>query len=443
MNKKFTKSYPEKENTGKAWIIAVDMGYGHQRTAYSLRHLAPEGKIINANNYEGMPKSDKKIWRSSRIFYEFISRFSEFPLIGSQAFSLYDGIFQKIPHYYPKRDLSEPNLTLKQSLYFIRKGWGRDLIKNLSKKPLPIIDTFFTAALMAEFFKYPNDIYSVVCDADISRNWAPLNPKKSRIKYFVPTTLAANRLIMYGVKQENIFLTGYPLPTENIGSKNLETLKHDLSFRLPNLDPEQNYFRRYWVLIKEYLGDLVWKSDHPLTIMFSVGGAGAQKRTGNQIIKSLAKKIAAGKIRIFLSAGTRKEVRRYFQKSIKKAGLTKEYGSGIKIIFSDRRETYFEKFNLALRTTDILWTKPSELSFYAGLGIPLILAPPIGSQEEINKKWLLEKGAGLLQEDPKYTEDWLFDALRNGRLARASLQGFIECEKMGVFNIQKIISKIF
>ena len=28
-----------------------------------------------------------------------------------------------------------------------------------------------------------------------------------------------------------------------------------------------------------------------------------------------------------------------------------------------------------MRTTDILWTKPSELSFYCGLGIPIVMAP--------------------------------------------------------------------
>ncbi len=58
---------------------------------------------------------------------------------------------------------------------------------------------------MAEAFNYPNDIYCIVCDADISRTWASLNPSKSRIKYFTPNTWTTNRLKLYGVKKENIF----------------------------------------------------------------------------------------------------------------------------------------------------------------------------------------------------------------------------------------------
>ena len=33
----------------KAWVIAVDMGYGHQRAAYPLKDMA-YGDIINANS---------------------------------------------------------------------------------------------------------------------------------------------------------------------------------------------------------------------------------------------------------------------------------------------------------------------------------------------------------------------------------------------------------
>jgi len=39
----------------KAWVVAVNMGYGHQRAAYPLKSLAYKGKIICANDYEGIP----------------------------------------------------------------------------------------------------------------------------------------------------------------------------------------------------------------------------------------------------------------------------------------------------------------------------------------------------------------------------------------------------
>ena len=59
----------------KAWVVAVDMGYGHQRTAYPLRDIALGRLVINANNYLGIPRRDKKIWTTSKSLYEFISRF--------------------------------------------------------------------------------------------------------------------------------------------------------------------------------------------------------------------------------------------------------------------------------------------------------------------------------------------------------------------------------
>ncbi|MBZ9572875.1 hypothetical protein KJA17_01635, partial [Patescibacteria group bacterium] len=160
----------------RAWVVDVNMGYGHQRTAFPLKHLAPGRKIINANSYQGISEKDRKIWERSRRFYEFISRFKRIPLIGELVFSAYDK-FQKIHPFYPQRDLSEPNFSLKRICSLIKKGWGKDLIKKLKKKHLPLITTFFIPAFMAEIHDYPGEIYCVVCDADISRSWAPLNPQ--------------------------------------------------------------------------------------------------------------------------------------------------------------------------------------------------------------------------------------------------------------------------
>ena len=113
----------------------------------------------------------------------------------------------------------------------------------------------------------------------------------------------------------------------------------------------------------------------------------------------------------------------------------------MEIIFSRDIEDYFRKFNQALKKTDILWTKPSELSFYSALGLPIIIAPPIGSQEEFNKRWLLKSGFGEAQENPRYAGQWLPDWLEKGYLAEKAMQAFIEGEKLGTLNIKKIISK--
>ncbi|MCP6718802.1 MAG: hypothetical protein KJI71_01040 [Patescibacteria group bacterium] len=421
----------------KAWIVDVNMGYGHQRAAYPLKNLAPGGKVISANDYGGIPERDRRVWENSRKFYEFVSKFKRLPLIGEPSFFIFDQ-FQKILSFYPRRDLSKPNLYLKRIYYLFKKGWGRHLIEKLKENPLPLISTFFVPAFMAEAFGYPGEIFCVITDTDVARHWAPLNPSLSKIKYLAPNNRVVERLKLYGVRPENIFLTGYPLPLENLGTENLEVLKQDLNHRLFNLDPKKKYFQRYQSLIEKYLGNLTKEPDHPLTITFAVGGAGAQKEIGVRILKSLKKRIDNKEVKIILVAGIREPVKEYFLKNIENLNLK----DNIEIVFNSKIEDYFKSFNSALRKTDILWTKPSELSFYSALGLPIIIAPTIGSQEEFNQKWLLKLGSGILQHNPDHTNQWLFDLLGEGSFAEAAMQGFVEAEKRGTFNIQKIISEI-
>ena len=205
--------------------------------------------------------------------------------------------------------------------------------------------------------------------------------------------------------------------------------------RLINLDPNKKYRNIYSPLIKGLLGKLPEKSNHPLTIMFSIGGAGAQKEIPLNAIDSLKEKIKTKKLRFIIAVGVREELRNYFAENIK--GL--ELDGWVRILSGITTEEYFKNFNEALRETDVLWTKPSELSFYAGLGVPIIIAPPIGSQEDFNKKWLLHVGAGIAQENPKYADQWFYDSLNSGNLAEVAMQGFVEIEKMGTYNIEKIL----
>ena len=436
----------------KIYLISVNMGYGHQRAAFPLKYLSVDQEIIQANDYAGIPEKDKKVWQNTRKGYEIISKFKKVPLIGQFLFFLFDQV-QKISDFYStrakrgvekrftslaKRDLSKPNFQLKQTFNLIKKGWGRDLIEKLifqqkkTKKFLPFVSTFFVPAFMAEYFNYPGEIFCLICDTDISRSWAPLNPESSRIKYLASTERTAERLKLYGVKKENIFLTGFPLPLENIGNQSLDVLKEDLKIRFLNIDPGKRFFKYYRPLVEKYLGSLPRKKIRPLTIMFAIGGAGTQKEIGLKIIKKLFKKIKKNEVKIIISVGTNEKIKRYFEK--------KGQNLNLKIIFGKKFEDYFHQFNQALRETDILWTKPSELSFYANLGIPIIIAPPVGSQEKFNKRWLLKSGFGLAQENPEYLEDWLFDWLEKGYLAEAAMQGFIEGEKKGTFNIEKTCS---
>lgn len=418
-------------------LISANMGYGHQRAAYPLLSLSG-GEIITINDYKGIPDWEKDYWIKNLEAYEKVSRFKKVPLVGGVIFSIMD-YFQRIKPFYPARDLSRPTL---QQLYFfklIKKGLGKDLIDKLSKNNLPLVTTFFVGMYMAEEHNYNGDIYAIVCDADISRAWAPIYPKKSRVKYLVPNNRVKERLVMYGVQEKNIFVTGFPLPLENIGDKQ-KILKEDLTKRIMSLDVSGVYRKKEKALLKKTLPDI---SDtllkKKISITFAVGGAGAQKEIGREIINNLSSQIRNGKIVVNLVAGIREEVKSYFEEVILENKL--ELGSQVNIIFHEKKIEYFKLFNRILRKTDILWTKPSELSFYAGLGLPIIMSETVGSQEDFNRDWLISVGAGIDSKDVRYVSEWLPDMLESGRLARAAMDGFLNAEPQGAYNIEKIILK--
>lgn len=424
-----------------AWVIAVNMGYGHQRTAYPLRTLAPGGEVLLANDYPEMPESDRAIWERTRRFYESISNVQRMPVIGPAAFAAFD-LLQRILHFYPRRDLSSPDWNVRAIHSLIRRGWGRDLIARLSRRApaLPIVTTFFTPAFMAEHFEYPGDIYCVVCDADVARVWASAAPRSSRIRYFAPNPRVAERLALYGVDAANVFMTGYPLPEENTGGGSLAILRADLGRRLLRLDPMGRFFSRYRSLVAEKVGLVSSRTNDPVTILFSIGGAGAQKDIGAALVDSLREMIARRDVRVVLGAGVRPAVRDYLQAAVVRLGLETGPAAGVEILYAERISEYFRVFNEALRTTDVLWTKPSELSFFTALGLPIVMAPPLGAQEHANREWLLEIGSAVSQKDPRYANEWLLDLVASGWFAEAALQGFIDGTQLGTSAIRAVIT---
>ncbi|OGG91182.1 hypothetical protein A3H55_03480, partial [Candidatus Kuenenbacteria bacterium RIFCSPLOWO2_02_FULL_42_16] len=369
----------------KVCLVAVDLGYGHQRAAFPLRFLDRKGEMTLANNYPGIPDKDREIWNQGRKPYEFISRAKHIPIVGDLLFMGMDSMqrirdfypkrnlfrqslqlrtniimiknkqwgkdlidnkdreiwnqgrkpyefisrakhipivgdllfmgmdsMQRIRDFYPKRNLFRQSLQLRTNIIMIKnKQWGKDLIDKLDRENLPLLTTFFTVAYMAEEFNYKNDVYLVVCDADVSRAWAAPNPTNSKIKYFAPTRRVYERLQLYGVKSENIYYTGFPLPKENTGNDDLNVLRHDLAARLRNLDPKNYYLSKYQKTIEEQLKDerVPDQPTHPLTITFAVGGAGAQREMGAKLVKSLKRNLEKGEARINLVAGIHNTVK--------------------------------------------------------------------------------------------------------------------------------------
>ncbi|MCX6797696.1 MAG: hypothetical protein NTX66_00540 [Candidatus Falkowbacteria bacterium] len=412
-------------------LVAADMGYGHQRAAYPLMDLSG-GEIITINNYHGIPAWEKEYWEKSLRSYEKFSRLKKLPLVGGLIFEIMDA-FQKIKPLYPFRDLSRPTIQQWYFYRFIKKGLGLDLIEKLNKSNLPFVTTFFVAAYMAEYHKYKGDIYCLICDTDASRAWAPLEPEKSRIKFLVPSEKVKTRFLMYGVPEKNIIVSGFPLPKENVGAKK-EILVDDLSKRLKRLDRNGEHKAYY----QDFINNEVTTESSAITITFAVGGAGAQKEVGIKIMSKLSTGIKSGKFHLNLVAGNRPEIRDYFVAEIARAGLSDCVG--VKVVFAPDKIEYFREFNICLRNTDILWTKPSELSFYCALGLPIIISEPVGSQEDFNRAWLLELGAGIDSLPVECVDEWLPDWLNSGHLIRAAVAGFLYASPLGAYKIEALFN---
>jgi hypothetical protein len=395
----------------KAWVVTVDMGLGHQRATYPLASIA-QGGIITLGSSNAETPQEAGLWRGFRRAYELSSRLKAVPLVGGPAFSLTDRLLS-IPPYYPLRDLTRPTFPVRFLASQLKRGLCRSMLETIKTRPLPLVTSYPAPAIAADKAGYA-PIYCILCDAEVSRAWVAANPSDSAIHYLVPCERTRLRLRRYGVPAERITLTGFPFPLENLGDRSLDILRNDFSRRLRRLDRGQ-----------------------PLTVTYAVGGAGAQQDIGRQILVSLRESLERGTVRLNLVAGVRREVRDFFERSI--AELLPGCPN-LCILFGRTKPEYFRKFSRSIRNTDVLWTKPSELSFYSGLGIPLIIAPPIGSQELLNRKWLLEIQAGIPQEDPRYAGEWLFDLLNEGRLTEVAWNGFRKVEKRGTYAIRDLLA---
>ncbi len=120
---------------------------------------------------------------------------------------------------------------------------------------------------------------------------------------------------------------------------------------------------------------------------------------------------------------------------IKKLGLADQLGTGVRVLHEADLLTYFKSFNALLAETDVLFTKPSEMTFFAALGLPLIFSPPVGVHERYNRRWAIEGGAGLKQRDPRFASEWIHEWLDDGTLAGAAWSGFMRLPKFGLYRI--------
>ncbi len=241
------------------------------------------------------------------------------------------------------------------------------------------------------------------------------------------------RLRAYGVDPARIELTGFPLPDSLVGGPEAPILRQNLLRRLARLDPTHS-FRNSYAADLAHLGPLP-DTNEPPHLVFAVGGSGAQAELSASFLPSLRPLLERRRLRLTLVAGVRDAVKTRFEDELLRASLKKHLGRGVNILHEPVLDNYFERFDALLADTDILWTKPSELVFYAALGIPLLLAPPVGIHESYNLRWARENGAGLKQRDARVVGDRLLEHLHDGNLASAAWAGYRRLPHDGLYRI--------
>ncbi len=422
----------------KPLVVAVDMGYGHLRAATPLAD-ALGTEVAQVDRAPMVAPGEERLWRRMRGAYETVSRLSQVPVVGAPLRAVLEGITD-IPHLYPLRDLSAPTHGVRALDRMIRRSLGQGLLERLRRTGAPLLTTFYSPAIVADRAGWER-VFCVVTDTDLNRIWAPVDPRRTRIRYLVPTRRAARRLRSYGVPEERITFTGFPLPDALVGGPSLSALKRNLAARLVRLDPSGEFRREIPEELAHFLGALPAEEEgRPPLVTFAVGGAGAQAELAASFLPGFRRLLGDGLVRLALVAGVRPEVEARFREAVAGAGLEPLLGSAIEIVSEPTFAGYYARFNALLARTDVLWTKPSELTFYGALGLPLVLAPPVGVHARYNRRWARESGAGLKQREARFAAEWIADWLADGMLAAAAWAGSMRLPKFGLFRILEAVA---
>lgn len=412
-------------------LVSAEMGYGHLRAAMPLADAFGVG-LVRADREPICDAEEQKTWHWFQRGHELLS--APRALLGSRPLGM--DFVTHIPPLYSK-DLSAPNLGTRLLERLAQRGLGRGLLKYLEQNPGPLVTTYFAPAIVADYAGYDR-IFCVVTDADINRVWVARDPSESRIVYLAPSTRVVRRLEAYGVARSRIVLTGFPLPGALV--KSTAALEAQLRERLERLDPEGRFRELHKAELTRMVGQQSNSpSPKPVRMTFAIGGAGAQADTVEEYLDSLKERIWAGRMEVCLAAGTRREVTRRFQRALERYKLVDYVGRGVRILHADDFRSYYDLFNAALVDTDILWTKPSELSFYAGLGLALVLSKPVGTHERYNRQWLRQQGVAFKGESARHAGNWLDEWLADGTLAGGAWCGYLRLPKDGTERIVQAV----
>lgn len=381
---------------GAPRVVAVRMGLGHLRAARPLA-TALGVPLERADEEPLATAAEARLWAATTELYEGLSRRAA---EGGAAGALL-GHLTAIPA--PGEGRPAPDAAARAHDAALAAGLCARLVGQLGGAPL--LTTFYTPALAAARLGHP--AVCVVTDLDCARVWAPAGPAPACLRYAAPDEAVARRLGEYGVPAAQVEVTGFPLPPALVDGAEAATEA-----------------RRRRLLAGE-----------PLRVVAAVGGAGAQLDRVRALVRGALPALAAGEVELRLFLGLRVELAEQLRGELADALAARPgRASGpLELSAAPGFEAHAVSFEAALAEADVLWTKPSELSFYAALGLPLCLAPAVGVQEERNRAALAARGLALDAAAPADTVPALLAA--RAELARLAEGGLGALSRAGTARI--------
>jgi Domain of unknown function (DUF6938) len=384
------------------------MGFGHLRAAHNIASHS-KMPILRVDQDPYTNGVDELLWKSSQSIHTNASRDKE----GKSGF-LYNWFesMMAIPE-----NGSPPSLGPLKFVHAMQKlGAGDKLFKTLDGNHPTLLHTFYMPAMLSSYHGYSGKNFLLLCDTDFHRVWAPIDPRKYDLKYCVPISSSADRLTSYGVDKSKIFVTGFPLPMANTGGRDLRVSERDFDVRKSRLKSD---------------------STLPLTIIFPFSGSGAYSNVLADLVKSIHEELKEGSLRLTVSCGDNRHALSKAENIFINYGI--EDLEFAEIMFEEDVFAAFDEFNSALKSADVMITKPSEMVFYAALGIPLIFLPPIGAHEEKNRDYLFENECAVNMVPSTDFPKWLEKSRRRGFLVELAENGFTRLPKNGSVAIDELV----
>ncbi len=399
----------EKNETSRYIVTTALMGFGHLRAAHNIASFGHATVArVDREPYVGLV--DRIVWDGAQNTHTHASR--EVDGKNKLLYNWFEGIMK-----IPEGD-SPPSMTASRFVRTLGKlGVGRKFFNSLDRRSPTLVHTFYLPAMLSFYRKYPGRNFLLLCDTDFHRVWVPVDPKAGNLNYMVPVSKSADRLISYGVQPDKIHITGFPLPAAYTGEK-------DKSALVTAFDARRSRLRR--------------DSNVPLTLMFPFSGAGAYFNLLAELVTSIAGSIKEGSLRLIVFCGDNERAFAGAKDLFNSYNI--EDSEYTEIIFGKDIFSSFDRFNEALKSTDLIITKPSELVFYAALGMPMIFLPPIGSHEARNREYLIENGCAVDLPDVSQFPGWLGENRKNEKLLNLAEEGYRSLPRKGVSEIHELVT---